>query len=249
MVQETYENLVARLQRAMMDDHVAVHMQKNPVAVHLHDASPDMLVHQLGQYTLFPRHIVRFLSQAYTTAYDAHWPHVAQELARNIGQEVGSDTAGLSHYELLAGGIEDKTGLNILQLDPSDATRTFVEQMMANFDQSHDPAFVLGAAYATECSAVPELRIVVRGVRTLFHHLNGSEELGDKLRTFFQKHLGVWEPSHEGGLRETVAEYLQPPQYPTFEQGFRDVMKTMDTWWDGLYGESLSKERVERYLR
>jgi len=240
MTQEAYEDLISRLQRAMMDDHVAVHMQKNPVALHLQDSSPEMLVYQLGQYTLFPRHIVGFLSRAYTKAYDAHWPLVAQELARNIGQEVGSDTAGLSHYELLAKGIEDKTQLHILDMDPSDATKLFIQRMIAAFDQP-DPAYVLGTTYATECSAVPELRIVVRGIRTLFHRLNGSEELGDKLRTFFQKHVGIWEPSHEGGLRETGEEYLQPSHYVAFEHGFHDVMDTMDRWWNDVYKESLSQ--------
>ena len=234
---EQYEGLINKLQTAMMNDYVAVHMQKNPMAIHLGNASPQMLAHQLGQYTIFPRHIVGFLSRAYAKAYDAHLPSVAQELARNIGQEVGSDTDGMSHYELLARGIEDKTGLDILKIDPSPATGGFIDGMKTAFDHK-EIAYVLGATYATECSAVPELRIVVRGVRTLFQHHNNSEELGDKLRTFFQKHLGIWEPSHEGGLRETIQEYLLPSQYPSFETGFRDIMKTMDTWWLGMYEES-----------
>lgn len=236
-MEETYDNLITRLQQAMTEDYVAVHMQKNPVAAHLADSSPEMLIYQLGQYTLFPRHIVGFLARAYTKAYDAGWPMVAQELARNIGQEVGSDTDGLSHYELLAKGIEERTKLDVLKVQPSPATNTFVQGMIQAFDHP-DSTYVLGATYATECSAVPELRIVVRGVRKLFKDVTGSQELGDKLRTFFHNHLGFWEPSHEGLLRETMGEYLQSQQYPLFEQGFHDVMKTMDTWWHGLYRES-----------
>jgi len=236
MTTQNYDELMERLQTAMMNDYVAVHQGKNPLSINLPNISTNQLAYQLGQYVLFPRHIVLFLSAAQEKAKNAGWADVVSELERNIDQELGSETDGKPHYDLLIEGVNERLGIDLRRVKPSGATIQFTDNML-RATRSDDVSYVLGGTYATECSAVPELRIVVRAVKELFKRKE-SGELGPLLTVFFRKHLGDWEPSHEGLLREHLADYITPNQYTPFEQGFRQVMSTMDTWWNGIYEES-----------
>ncbi len=239
MATQQYDGLMDRLQTAMMNDYVAVHQGKNPLSITLSNISTNQLAYQLGQYVLFPRYIVLFLSAAQEKAEKAGWADVASELERNIGQELGSETNHKPHYDLLVEGLNERLGIDLRSVKPSSATIQFTDNML-HAARSEEAAYALGSTYATECSAVPELRIVVRAVKELFKRKE-SAELGPALTVFFRKHLGDWEPSHEGLLRESLTDYLTPNQYALFEQGFRQVMSTMDYWWKGIYEESLTK--------
>ncbi len=239
MEAQQYDRFLDRLQTTMMNDHIAVHQGKNPLSINLTDISTSQLAYQLGQYVLFPRHIVLFLSAAQEKAKKAGWVDIVSELERNIGQELGSESDGTPHYDLLIEGIKERLGIDLQRVKPSGATIQFTDEML-RAARSDNIAYVLGSTYATECSAVPELRIVVRAVKELFKR-NEIGELGPLLTQFFRNHLGDWEPSHEGLLRESLTNYLAPNQYTLFEQGFRQVMSTMDVWWKGIYEESLTK--------
>ncbi len=239
MTAQSYDQLIDRLQKVMMDDYVSVHPGKNPLSVSFSSISTSQLAYMLGQYTLFPRHIVLFLCAAQEKAKKEGWDNVASELERNIGQELGSETDSTPHYDLLVKGIKERVGTDVRRVKPSVATIQFTDGMLRAM-RSDDVSYALGSAYATECSAVPELRIVVKAIRVLFKRKD-SEDLGSALTVFFRNHLGDWEPSHEGLLRENLADYLMPERHVAFEQGFRKVMSTMDEWWNGMYEESKTK--------
>jgi hypothetical protein len=122
-------------------------------------------------------------------------------------------------------------------LVPSPATHAFLERVGAAVS-AKDVAYATGATYALESSAVPEL-IIVRDLLEKFLQVHGSTISG-KLKTFFDMHLGSWEPGHEQGLHGSIPEYLNQSEVGTFRAGFEEVMDAMDAWWQGLAKEAHS---------
>lgn len=190
----------------------------------------DELEYVLGQYSLFPKHIVSMLTLAKNTAHRNEWTEVARELDHNIGQELGSDSGNLPHYHLLATSMRSEFDLNVWAAIPSPATDRFIRRMWSALKEA--PALsVMGAAYALESSAVPELTVVLDMVQ----RLAGDRALLPQTQHFFHKHLSIWEPSHEAELREVLKPLLSGAQdIAVFEDGFIHVMNTMRYWWDAL---------------
>lgn len=104
---------------------------------------------------------------------------------------------------------------------------------------SQSPEFTIGAIYACECTAVPELIIVKTLVNQLSVQKNGKEmsELG-KLDGFFKMHLETWGPGHRDELKKACQNYFTTEKsILDFEKGFEATMQTMDKWWSGLERE------------
>lgn len=215
----------------------------NPVYSARGTFSEAQLEHVLGQYTLFPKHIVAFLMAAESCARLHNCPGVADELRRNIGEEQGSQTGGVSHYDLLVRGIKSRTGVDVTGVQPADATRRFLADMpfiLASGPSRYyqGASRVLGAAYCIEVTACPELELVRALVERYFTLATGSPDLGADFQLFFDKHLGIWEPGHVVGLEKTCAQVFPYIHLGDFRAGAWSVLQTMDHWWNGLYHEA-----------
>lgn len=227
------------LRSSMMERHTAVNPTTNPVAKALGGLTAKHFEYVIGQYSLFPAQIVSFLYAARDNARSKGWHAVAEELTRNVGEELGTESGGVSHYEMLLSGIAELSDTDLYRkwkhLNASLATRTFLAAV--ELAVSHDNiAYVAGATYALECSAVPEL-VIVRDILEQFLAMHDSTISG-KLKTFFDMHLGTWEPGHEQGLHGTIPAYLSNDAIPAFREGFEEVMTAMDVWWKGLAKEA-----------
>lgn len=240
---ESYRLFIDCLGQAMIDDHVAVNPKTNPVAVRLGGMVPDTIAYVIQQYAFFPRSIVSLLYSARAAVRVAGWAEVDRELTRNLGQELGSETEGIPHSEMLLQGIEKGLGLRgVRETTPGPGTRKFVTVMKQLFAPEHTVAYIGGAAYALEASAVPEIDIV----RDIIEHFRILQGLSggdyDALARFFDAHRTVWEPSHEAGLRRAYRTRLEDiERRQCFATGFHAVMASMDHWWRALAAESIGK--------
>ena len=224
------------LNKSMIEDYVAVNSERNPIVVG--DLDQDRLANVLAQYTLFPANIVNFLYTARDNIRSHGWEEVDIELTRNIGEELGTESKGITHYELLLKGLDQTLGVYLKETSPSESTRNFIGDMKGNVGNENS-AFVLGSVYAMECSAIPELEIVKGLIKDLARMKNGNRDLSPLLEGFFTDHIGDWEVGHEAGLRRASQKYIQnESQYLQFENGFKDTMTGMDRWWNGLSREA-----------
>ncbi|PIN74548.1 hypothetical protein COV18_06635 [Candidatus Woesearchaeota archaeon CG10_big_fil_rev_8_21_14_0_10_37_12] len=249
MDSDDWKTFTTKLKTAMNDEYLAVNREKNPFAKNLNELSAAQLTYALGQYTIFPKNIVSFLSSVRDSARVTGWTEVDNELTRNIGEELGTETAGTTHYNMLvtglAEGIDSLLERNFRELAASPATQAFVDGIRSNTLDSR-LAYAVGTAYALESSAVPELVIVQDAVNQLFKKVTGKPMQEGKLREFFRRHLDVWEPGHEDGLRNASANYITSGQSKQeFEEGFRNTMATMDAWWTCLYEETINHISID----
>ena len=236
----TITEILGSLKRSMHEDHVAVNQVKNPVALRLNDLTGKQLEYIIAQYSTFPRRIVEFLYAARDSAREKGWSAIDAELTRNMGEELGTETDGVSHYEMLVGGIAEATETSMYKklkgLAPSQATKIFLDKVKLAVSHS-ETACALGATYALESSAVPEL-IIVKDILTTLFKKTGQGAIRGELKIFFNKHLQDWEPGHEAGLYRGIPLYLNTPEMVLFSEGFESVMAAMDTWWTELCGEA-----------
>ncbi len=220
-----------RLHNRMMNDFTCLSLQHNPV---LHACTSAAARRKaLEQYSLFPKEIVRLLTLARNAARTSGCTKLANELTRNIGEELGTETDGVTHYQLLGRALHNEIALDVDQVQPEIATTTFLSAMQKYLTQAPLPG-VFGAVYAMELSAVPELRVVLRLLKQLkAQTLPGK--LGKDATEFFRLHLAVWEPGHAHGLREVESEVLKKPaDREVFEQSFLAVIAAMEIWWHNL---------------
>lgn len=224
------------LQALMMSAFVLFDRVKNPVVVAA--KTVEAISYVIAQYSLFPREIVAMLTNAQNCAQSEGWSAVADDLARNIAEETGRDTKGKSHYAILVDGLVKDFGIDVRGITTNPATERFLESMFHGL-RHPSSAYALGVAYGLECSAVPELRIVYDLVGQFATATDAT--VSHTLQDFFDRHLDLWEPGHEAGLRLAVAKYLKSQEdQKNFHDGFVATIQHMETWWHGLAEEALS---------
>jgi len=219
----TFDDLTSRLNKAMTEEYVAVNKDTNPIAKT--ELSKDQLEYVIGQYSIFPKNITSFLYEAREKARQAGWKDADIELTRNLGEELGTETNGVPHYKWLLNCVKADFDLDLSGIKPSPSTNAFIESMTAAM-ANPQPSYVMGAIYACESSAVPELKIV--------RDIASPIPEDGKLKGFFERHINNFEIGHEDKLRRACEPHVSEEP---FEQGFRDVMEIMDEWWNGLYDE------------
>ena len=236
-IQQLAENFTLE----MTDQYSFVNSKRNPVSVGMNSLEIKGLLDIINQYTFFSRNTVSFLSDVRDNAAASGWTKVVTELERNIGEERGSQTGGLSHYDIFIRGLEENVDylwMDLIEPGASEATRDFVNGIRKI---TGDPraAYSVGGAYGLEAPTVPELTILQGVANKLAVKLTGRRMQDGNLKRFFDAHISTWEPGHESNLRNTAAKYiLSSADLKLFESGFRDVMSTMDRWWAGLYSDS-----------
>jgi hypothetical protein len=87
------------------------------------------------------------------------WKKVKAELERNVGEELGTRTDGLSHYVILKSALLKELGLDVSDACPSNSTEHFLDSVRQEL-AGRPAAFVAGMLYGLEASAIPELTIV-----------------------------------------------------------------------------------------
>ncbi len=105
-----FNHLTKQLNQLLAQDYVAFSITENPVVKILSQASFAQIAYVMQQYSIFPKELVGFTELARRKALGAGWNGVAQELQENIDEEMGSTTQGISHYTLLADGLEEGLG-------------------------------------------------------------------------------------------------------------------------------------------
>ncbi|MBI4895609.1 MAG: DUF3865 domain-containing protein [Candidatus Aenigmarchaeota archaeon] len=237
---KNYRKTIDKLNSAMVRDYRCVNLKTNWISIDLPKLTKNQLIYIVQQYSWFPRNIVGFLgnSKAVANRYNVSWLEVVNELSRNICEELGSDTKGISHYNLLKDGLREELSIDI-ECEPRSATYAFLSYL---YSQKENSEVIAGATYACESSAVPELVVVKRVLDRLSVLSNGRELSRDGiLQKFFDKHLGKWEPGHEQGLLKAYEIYIKKQhQLEDFEHGFRSMLTEMDLWWYGMYSESFA---------
>lgn len=227
-------NLFETLTHLMMTAYLLFDRAKNPVIAMA--TTTERLTHALGQYSILPREIVKILTLAQARAVTEEWQSVVDDLARNLAEECGRDTYNKSHYQILVDGVAQDLGLDIRTIEAHEATQHFIASVYAGLNHK-DARYALGVVYALECSAVPELRIVYELVSNL--STQTSQTIGEALQDFFDRHLAVWEPGHEAGLRLAAKKYLHSDaEYTSFRDGFLATIQAMENWWQGMADES-----------
>ncbi|MBE8998383.1 DUF3865 domain-containing protein [Nostoc sp. LEGE 12447] len=232
-----FNHLTKQLNQLLAQDYVAFSITENPVVQMLSQASLAQIAYVMQQYSIFPKELVGFTELARRKALDAGWSGVAQELQENIDEEMGNTTQGISHYTLLADGLEEGLGVAVKNTMPSVATSKLLRTVLSLFDRQVD--YVLGATYAIEATSIPELTLIVKLVNWLHEGAMPKD-----LQYFFSKHLDEWEIEHEAGLRTSMAAYIQPEEFGEFAAGFRAMIDAMQVWWQELAQEAISSEIV-----
>ncbi|MBE8988982.1 DUF3865 domain-containing protein [Nostoc sp. LEGE 12450] len=232
-----FNHLTKQLNQLFAQDYVAFSITENPVVKILSQASFAQIAYVMQQYSIFPKELVGFTELARRKALGAGWNGVAQELQENIDEEMGSTTQGISHYTLLADGLEEGLRIAVKNTMPSAATSKLLRTVLSLFDRQVD--YVLGATYAIEATSIPELTLIVKLVKWLHEGAMPKD-----LQYFFSKHLDEWEIEHEAGLRTSVAIYIQPEEFGEFAAGFRAMLDAMQVWWQELAQEAISSEVV-----
>ena len=259
---ETIElkEFLSGLRGAMKHDYTAVNRRKNPIALQLPALGMDELMYVAGQYAIFPKNIVSFLSAASETAKQHGYTAIHEELERNIGEERGSKTAGIPHYDLLVRETAAEFGhafgyapaadleADLRALETGPAMDRFVKKMK-EITTNEDLEYAIGATYALEASASPELVIVWDVLNALHLKAYGSAlPVESGLAEFVKMHLLDFEVGHEVHLREALSGYVQAvEQQDRFRNGFHDTILAMELLWFGLRDECQTREVRLRY--
>ncbi|MBD2299522.1 DUF3865 domain-containing protein [Nostoc sp. FACHB-190] len=227
-----FHHLTKHLNQLISQDYLAFSITENPVFRIVNERSFAQIVYVIQQYSIFPKELVSFTELARQKALTAGWNSVVEELTENIAEEMGSTTQGVSHYRLLAEGLEEGLGVPVKNTMPSIATSKLLTTVQLIFEQQL--LYVLGATYAIEATAIPELTLIMQLVECLL-----EDPMPTNLHYFFSKHLNEWELEHEAGLRTSVAEYIRPEQFEEFTTGFRQMIDAMEVWWQELAQEAI----------
>jgi hypothetical protein len=182
----------------------------------------------LRQYSRLPALIVDFLSKGKTRLHS--WTDTERELERNIGEETGSRTGGISHYEILKVGLQEELRLNLNQLTETDPTKHFLELIREGLSSKPEP-FVAGLIYALEASAVPELTVVAE----IVNHCASLKSMPKPISWARVMHLYVFEVGHKNGLVEALINDIKSvDDLHQLSKGFDYMLDAMDSWWASL---------------
>lgn len=225
-------------------------LANNPVLGLASQFKADHLEAVVGQYVGLVTMITSYLFVASVRL--GKIPAARDELVRNMGEERGSLTGGLTHHEILNRELM-KLGVKVNLATWDEPTREFLAALNQLITIGPSEAYVAGVVYALEATATPELKVVgqllnkyaqKRGLAAVVsaEALAGTATItattadGLSLSDFFAIHIESFEPGH----RDRFAEAMSPEimydvsKQMWFATGFRTVLDLMDIWWERL---------------
>lgn len=242
------DNFFGKLHQQMLN---SVFLARNPAleAARIRGIDATKIEEIVGQYAGLVTMIVSYLFMG-SVRLDK-FPAVRDELIRNLGEERGSLTGGLTHQEILNRELV-KLGIKVNLATWDEPTRHFLAMLSRDINTSH-PMRVAGVIYALEATATPELGIVGRLLNE-YSRMRGfekqlvsdaalagqhqvvattAEELS--LDDFFCLHVDSFEPGHRDRFADAIAPELQEWEVQReFENGFSYVLVLMEAWWQKL---------------
>jgi len=238
----TYDGLLRQSQFLDLD--------RNPVLLLLSGSNSVIRSSEwaLTQYSFLPRVITEFLCRGVVKLCE--WPAAQKELLRNLGEELGSRSNGMTHFEILQRCLKNEIGMDLYgDLVPAKATTHMIHHIRSLISDG-SACQAAGALYALEASASPELMVVGRLVNVYAiaalgksvvseeYTTNHAHRDRDKLWTldrFLAAHIIDFETGHRDHLAEAVAPKLtEDSEKALFNQGFTKVIGEMEDWWAAL---------------
>ncbi len=194
----------------------------------------------LAQYAALPLEIAGMLLLAAQRTSD--WPAVSAELMLNREEELGSETEGIPHVEILAHGLRRELGMSLSDTARTDETTSFIEALRA-FLASKSVAEVAGAVFALEHSAIPELKVLgciissakqQQGIE-VHQSAETAAVLQMPLSEFIRMHTEGFEVLHRDRLWTATSQYLIDDKTQlAFCSGFDFVLSAMELWWNSI---------------
>ncbi len=214
---------------------------ENPVILDLKSGrlQPSQGIKILQQYFYLVATITQFLTTAMARIPVAE---VKQELRRNLDEELGSRTSGISHQELLESLLMKELGV-AARTEWNEATKNFISSLLLDFN-TRPTHFIAGMIYALEATACPELLVVAEIINLSAQKRvvdiaklkdPSYQKCGevDTLQGFLAAHTLDFELGHESGLRSTLEEFVSA-NWEGFDDGFGEVLNGMGLWWESL---------------
>lgn len=224
----------------MKQNFICVNPNKNPVILKESTASYEQFLHILVQYSWFSRKISAFFLEAYFNVCFHNWIDISREFIQNIQEELAQDACqqsssiNLPHYVLLRKGFQEAFSIDIAHTTPSQATLLFINSTLNLM--AKEPALTVGAAYALESSAVPELVMMYNFVKKAFTVI--GKPIPNTIIHFFEAHINELEVGHEARLKEVSIATIKTEEEQEFlKKGFLEVLCIMDKWWIELREE------------
>ena len=223
--------LFATLHRLMTSMSSALDPNRNPVTRSLPIQSSHRLRRVVEEYTHFSRDIVHLLRRARLSL--SAWPLVAEELRRNIQEELGN-SSGESHFQLLSRGLNEEFGISTRELTPRPYTKDFLHFCHLCME-SRCVAYHAGSAYALEATAVSEIRALQTVANELSIRTNMRSLIPrGALASFLDLHISVFEPEHQHQLQLAISAHISDHEHAEFQLGFTDTVSAMDCWWQQM---------------
>ena len=251
--------------KRMLRAHRSLQFETNPVGMKLKAGGDTAWARAvLGQYSFLPRRIVELLGLA-VRGMVGGWPEVEKELKRNIGEELGKETAGISHFNILKRCFKEELRLDVDTVPLGEGTSSFLCQVSEAL-RKDSRAHIAGVVCALEDSAILELEVVAKIINS-YAELAGHRSLPIQLAAlrnksrlpqirqrdagnlsledFFVLHLLVFEQLHSSELYKTVAPYiLSESDFNDLVTAYEWTLGQMDLWWTAL-ADLDSKEFLE----
>jgi len=182
----------------------------------------------IENYSCLSNRAIQFLATA--LVYSQDWPNLYREIERNIEEEKGINTGGVSHLAMMRQGYKEDLGIDTSDIKPLKCTKLFLDDMNNTFLDSRLP-FVAGAVLAFESAAVEEFKIVDNLIRQ-YLFLKGKR-MGGLTESYINGHKD-FEVEHSSGLRKAIMSHMNGDDAYLIEWGFNAVCRDMTTWWQSL---------------
>lgn len=205
--------------------------EENIILSNLDSMSVSLLKYQIQQYTCFSKEAIHMLLNSRIICYS--WKSLADEISENIKEELGKDTKGKPHLEMMKDGYLDNLNIDTDSVSPNDATKEFLNKMHSIFKTPNIP-YLAGALIAFEGVAIEEFHIMEAIIRK-YQSLRLYELEGETL-DYIKGHQ-EFEIGHEQHLIDSIAPHINSENSTEMARGFFDVSQTINNWWSNVYSE------------
>lgn len=235
---ETWTGFTTELQDIARQAFPKLQAHSNPIRINVRNWSEPELAFLIGEYSRFATAAVHMLFDAQIRL---HSGELSLELQRNIGEELGSQSGGIPHLELMRSGYRSELGLDTDAVEATALTREFIDRLSAVFC-SANRSFLAGALLAFETVAVDEFRVVAAMIYR-FGELRAVTLAPESLTArYIAGHVSLTadddgndpEMEHYLGMLNAVGASVEPSEYPEVARGFLAVCLELEAWWDAL---------------